>query len=53
MLSFPTPRDLLDAGNDPTSPVLEGSFFTTVPPGKLISCVVVQSLSCVLLIVTA
>ena len=48
--AFPTPRDLLDRGNDPTSPVLAGSFFTTVPPGKLNSCVVVQSLSCVLCI---
>ena len=53
-LSFPTPGDLLDTGNEPTSPVLAGHFFTTVPPGKLISCVVVvHSLGCVLLIVTA
>ena len=53
-LSFPTPGDLLDTGNEPTSPVLAGNFFTTVPPWKLISCVVVvHSLSCVLLIVTA
>ena len=33
-LPFPTPADLLDPGIKPTSPVLSGEFFTTVPPGK-------------------
>ena len=37
-LPFPTPRDLLDPGIEPTSlesPALAGRFFTTEPPEKL------------------
>ena len=33
-LPFPSPGDLPDPGMGPTSPVLEGVFFTTEPPGK-------------------
>ena len=32
---FPSPRDLSDPGNEPTSPALAGEFFTAEPPGKL------------------
>ena len=33
-LPFPPPGDLPDLGNEPSSPVLAGGFFTTEPPGK-------------------
>ena len=33
-LPFPFPGDLLDPEVEPASPVLEGRFFTTEPPGK-------------------
>ena len=33
-LPFPSPGDLLDPEVEPASPVLEGRFFTTEPPGK-------------------
>ena len=33
-LPFPSPRDLLDPGIEPTSPALAGRLFTTEPPGK-------------------
>ena len=32
---FPSPRDLSDPGNEPTSPAQAGEFFTAEPPGKL------------------
>ena len=31
---FPSPGDLLNPGLEPTSPALQGRFFTAVPPGK-------------------
>ena len=34
-LLLPSPGDLLEPGIEPMSPVLEGEFFTTEPPGKL------------------
>ena len=34
-LPFPIPGDLPDPGIKPTSPALEGRFFTSEPPGKL------------------
>ena len=33
-LTFPSPGDLPNPGIKPTSPALEGGFFTTEPPGK-------------------
>jgi len=33
-LPFPTPGDLPDPGNEPSSPALAGRFFTTESPGK-------------------
>ena len=33
-LPFPSPRDNLDPGIEPTSPELAGGFFTTGPSGK-------------------
>ena len=39
-LLFPSPGDLPDPGNEPTSPALTGGFFTTEPPGD--SCSVTQ-----------
>ena len=33
-LLFPSPGDLPDPGIEPASPVLAGGFFTTEPPGK-------------------
>ena len=39
-LPFPPPGDLLDPGIKPVSlvsPALAGGFFTTEPPGKLLS----------------
>ena len=33
-MSFPTPGDLPDPGNEPMSSALVGKFFTTEPPGK-------------------
>ena len=33
-LSFPSLRDLSDAGTEPTPCALVGGFFTTEPPGK-------------------
>ena len=36
-LPFPTLGDLPDPGIEPVSPALAGGFFTTAPPGKLIS----------------
>ena len=33
-LPFTSPGDLPDSGIEPTSSVLAGRFFTTVPPGK-------------------
>ena len=33
-LPFPTPGDLLNPGDKPTTPALEGGFFTAEPPGK-------------------
>ena len=33
-LLFPSLGDLPDPGNEPTSPVLAGGFFTTEPLGK-------------------
>ena len=39
-LPFPTPEDLHDAEIKPmslVSPALTGGFFTTVPPGKLVT----------------
>ena len=36
-LTFPSPGDLPDPGNEPSSlasPALAGGFFTTTPPGK-------------------
>ena len=38
-LPFPSPEDLLNLGIKPKSPVLEGRFFTTVPPGKPCTCI--------------
>ena len=35
-LPFPTSGDLPDPGIEPASPALEGRFFTTEPPGKLV-----------------
>ena len=32
-LPFPSPGDLLDPGNEPTSPALVGRFFIAEPPG--------------------
>ena len=34
LLTFPSPRELPNPGIKPTSPVLAGRLFTTVPPGK-------------------
>ena len=34
-LPFPALGDLPDSGIEPTSPALEGRFFTSEPPGKL------------------
>jgi len=34
VFSFPSPRDLLDPGIEPLSPVLAGGFFTTEPAGE-------------------
>ena len=31
-LPFPTPRDLLNSGTEPSSPALAEGFFTTEPP---------------------
>ena len=36
-LSFPPPEDLPRPGMEPKSPALAAGFFTTEPPGKLIS----------------
>ena len=39
-LPFPTPGDLPDPGIKPTSlvsPALAGRFFTTVPPGRIMT----------------
>ena len=36
-LPFPLPEDIPDPGIKPASPALAGIFFTTLPPGKLIS----------------
>ena len=33
-LPFPSPGNLADPGNEPASPALAGTFFTTEPPGK-------------------
>jgi len=33
-LPCPPPGDLPHPGTEPTSPALEGRFFTTEPPGK-------------------
>ena len=33
-LPFSFPGDLANPGNKPTSPALQGDFFTTEPPGK-------------------
>ena len=33
-LPFPSPGDLPNPGIEPASPTLEGTFFTTKPPGK-------------------
>ena len=33
-LPFPSPRDLLNPGLEPTSPILAGTFFITEPLGK-------------------
>ena len=41
-LLFPSLGDLPDPGNEPTSPVLAGGFFTTEPPGDS-CCSVTQS----------
>ena len=41
-LPFPSPGDLPDPGNEPTSPALAGGFFTTEPPGDS-CCSVAQS----------
>ena len=38
-LPFPPPGDLPDPGIKPLFPALEGRFFTTVPPGKLVNLV--------------
>ena len=34
LLPFPLAGDLPDPGIEPTSPALEGGFFTAEPPGK-------------------
>ena len=34
-LPFPSPGDLPNPGIEPTSPALAGTFFTSMPPGKL------------------
>ena len=39
-LPFPSPGDLPDPGIDSASSALEGRFFTTEPPGKLIKVLV-------------
>ena len=36
-LPFPPPGDLPDPGIKTLSPALEGRFFTTAPPGKLVN----------------
>ena len=36
-LPFPSPGDLPDPGIEPMSPALEGGFFITEPPRKLIN----------------
>ena len=36
-LPFPSPGDLPSLGSEPVSPVLTCRFFTTEPPGKLLS----------------
>ena len=41
-----SPGDLLDAGTEPTSPALAGSFFTTEPPGKPNNSEIPWVLSC-------
>ena len=33
-LPFPSPGDLPNLATEPSSPVLAGKFFTTIPPGK-------------------
>ena len=38
-LPFPPPGDLPDPGIKPLFPALEGRFFTTAPPGKLVNLV--------------
>jgi len=38
-LPFPPPGDLPDPGIKLLSPALEGRFFTTAPPGKLVNLV--------------
>ena len=35
-LPFPSPRDLLDSGIEPTSPALADGVFTTEPPWKYV-----------------
>ena len=44
-LPFPTPGDLPNPEIEPKSPALAGGFFTSEPPGKPFSIVVVQLLS--------
>ena len=52
-LSFPSPGDLPNPGIEPTSPVLEGRFFTTEPPeSPLLTISSLHSLSHVQLFVT-
>ena len=52
-LLFPSPGDLPSPGIEPTSPVLEGRFFTTEPPGSpLLTISSLHSLSHVQLFVT-
>ena len=35
--SYPSPEDLPDPGIEPVSPKLAGRFFSTEPPGKVVS----------------
>ena len=44
-LPFPSPEDLPNPGIEPaslTSPALAGGFFTTEPPGKKLSYIVLK-----------